>query len=144
MAQMARDVAAGSAPRALSRAYLRDDLQSLADSTRGVATGDRAHAGGVPGPALALGGVAGLVSELNGVLAYSATLGESLAEAQREMLHRRVSAIVGALDRLSGGGAPTSIESARALALGIRADLLEGRAPIAGEEAPGAAFDISA
>lgn len=121
LAQMSQIGGAASPVRELADAYLRDDLESLAESTRDAKVSGSA-----------LGGVAGLVSALNGVLAYSATLGDGAGGAEREMLDRRVRAIVGTIERISGGRVPADAGEARALAAELRRQVLAGDGSIAG------------
>lgn len=117
IAQFVRRGAGDSAPRALSDSYIRNDLESLAEATR-----DARAAESLSGSSL--GGVAGLLSELNGVLAYASTLGDGVSDAQRDALQHRVNAIVGTIDRLSGGEVPVDSGSALELAMEIRRELL--------------------
>lgn len=119
-----------SAPEALADSFLRGDLESLARVTSARPEG--------PDLAGSLHGVAGLLSELNGVLAYAATLGDGLSDEQKAAIQQRVSAIVGTIERLSGTSVPTGDAGARDAARQIRDGLLAMLEPSIGVfDAPG-------
>jgi len=137
IAQFARRDRAVSAPQALSDSYLRGNLETLAKATHEAAGSGRLSES-------SLGGVAGLLSELNGVLAFATTLGEGATDSQREALQHRVNVIVGTIDRLSGGDAPSDSESALGLAQEIRNELLETGVSVVQDDPSGSTLDLSA